>query len=144
MLYCSLPIICPTTTFSLKWEGGLYSNVRLVSTIRLHMNVAKSHDDLAISIGRNSSNIGLVAQKFSQVCWYFLQKSGNKITCIVSGDRKQMDTGWFGSVSTPSGEKIILIAPFAKQMAYFKSVLQKIHGLLYTTIYSVHVLIEIF
>ena len=33
ILYCSLPIICPTilhTTFSLKWGGGLYSNVRLV------------------------------------------------------------------------------------------------------------------
>jgi len=50
-----------------------------------------------------------------------------------------MDTGWFGSVSTSSGEKIILITQFAKQMAYYKQVSQKIHRLLYTIIYSVHV-----
>jgi len=35
----------------------------------------------------------LLPQEFSRVCWYFLQKSGNKITCIVNlpvhGDRRQ-------------------------------------------------------
>jgi len=50
--------------------------------------MGKSHDDLAVAIWRNSSTIGHVPREFSQVCWYYLQKSANEITFIVSGDRK--------------------------------------------------------
>jgi len=49
-----------------------------------HVDAVKSHDDLAIAIWRSSSNIGNVSRELSQVCWNFLQKSGSKLTCIVS------------------------------------------------------------
>ena len=70
-------------TLSLKWGGDLYSNVWLVSTICPHKRVdaVKSYDDLAVAIQGNSSNIGHVPWESSQVCWYFLQKSGSEITC---------------------------------------------------------------
>jgi len=60
--YHSLPIIHPPillTTLSLQRGGGLYSNIQLVSIICPHkrMNAVKSHDDLAVAIRRNSSNI---------------------------------------------------------------------------------------
>jgi len=48
----------------------------------------ESHDGLPIPNQRNSSNIGDVPQEFFQVCWYFLQKSGSEIMCIISGDRR--------------------------------------------------------
>ena len=79
------------TTLSLKWGGGLYSNIRLVSTIhpQKHMDAVKSHGDFAVTIQRKSSNIGHAPQVFSQICWYFLQKSASKIThalLVVTGD----------------------------------------------------------
>jgi len=43
--------------------------------------------------------------------------SSSEITCIVSGDRGQRETGWFGSVSTSSGGNIMLITLFAKLKA---------------------------
>ena len=100
-LYCSLVIICPPIlhpTFSLQRGGVLYSNIWLVLTMRphKHVDVAKSHDDLPVAIWRSSSNVGHVPREFLQVCWYFLQKSGSEIMCIVSGDRRQRETGWFG------------------------------------------------
>jgi len=62
------------------------------------VGAAKSHhDDLPPAIWRNSSN--MYQKEFSQVCWYFLQKSGSEITCIVSGDRRRRETGWFRRVS---------------------------------------------
>jgi len=78
--YCSLPILHPPillTTLSLKWGGGLYSNIRLVLTVHLHkcMDAGKSHDD-----ARNSSNIGHALRESSQVCWYCLQKSDSEKT----------------------------------------------------------------
>ena len=64
-------------------RGGLYSNICLFLTICLHkhVDIVKSHDNLAAAIRRNSSNIGHAPRESSQVCWYFLQKSGSKITC---------------------------------------------------------------
>ena len=52
------------------------------------VDVVKSHDDLAVAIWRSNSNIGHVPQEFSQVCWYFLQKSGSEITySVVTGTK---------------------------------------------------------
>jgi len=73
--YYSLPTIYPPPpTLSLKWGGGLYSNIWLVLTIHPHEHVdaVKSHNDLAVAIWRNSSDIGHVPWESSQVCWYFL------------------------------------------------------------------------
>jgi len=85
--YHSLPILHPPHIahyFESKVGGGLYSNIQLVSTVCPHKHTwmrAKSHDDVAVAIQRNSSNIGHAPQESPQVCWYFLQKSGSEITC---------------------------------------------------------------
>ena len=49
-----------TRYFESKVGRDLYSNILLVSTIRPHKRVdtVESHDDLAIDIQRNSSNVG--------------------------------------------------------------------------------------
>ena len=66
------------------------------------VDVAKSQDDSALAIWRNSSNTGHVPREFSQVCWYFIQKSGSKLTWIniVSCQWWQETKGdwWFGRV----------------------------------------------
>ena len=65
--------------------------------------------------------------------------------CVVSGDRRQRETGWFGLASTSSGGYEKLITPFSNLTAYFKLVSRKIYRLLYAKIYSVHpCVIEIF
>ena len=46
------------TTLSVKWGGGVYSNIRLFLTPPQTCRWVKSHDDLAIAIWKNSSNIG--------------------------------------------------------------------------------------
>ena len=52
------------------------------------MDVTKSRDDLPAAIQRNSSNAGHVSREFSQVCRYFLQKSGSKMTfSVVTGTK---------------------------------------------------------
>ena len=43
--------------------------------------------DFTVAIWKNSSNAGHTPQKISRVCWCFVQKSGSKIICIISGDR---------------------------------------------------------
>jgi len=79
--------------------------------------MGKSHDDLAVAIWRNSSSIGHVPWEFSQVCWYFLQKSANEITFIVSGDRKTKgDCVARPCVYVFRGNEI-LITPFTKLTA---------------------------
>jgi len=45
------------------------------------MDVVKSHNDLAVTIQRNSSNVVHAPQESSQVCWYFLWKSSSEIMC---------------------------------------------------------------
>ena len=47
------------------------------------MDVTKSRDDLPAAIQRNSSNAGHVSREFSQVCRYFLQKSGSEMIFLV-------------------------------------------------------------
>ena len=73
-----------------KWGGGIFGYSRLYAP-QMH-GCMKSHNDLAVAIWRNSSAI--IRSEFSHVCWYFLRNSGSKITCIVSGDRGQRETGW--------------------------------------------------
>ena len=60
---------------------------------------------------------------------YFLQKSGSEIMCIISGDRRRRETGWFRLVSTSSGETKMLITLLAKLKA--QTCFYKIHRLLY-------------
>jgi len=48
------------------------------------VDAVKSRDDLAVAIWRDSSNTGHAPRESSQVCWYFLQKSGSKVTCSLS------------------------------------------------------------
>jgi len=91
----------------LEGRGLIFEySVSLDYTPHKCVDAAKSHDDIPVATQRNSSNIGHVPREFSQVCWYFLQKSGSEIMCIVSGDRRRRETGWFESVSTPSGGNI--------------------------------------
>jgi len=39
-----------------------------------------------------------------EITQYFLPKSGSEITCIISGDKRQRETGWFRMCVYSSGE----------------------------------------
>jgi len=74
------------------------------------MDAVKSHD--ALPTWRNSRNIAHVPQEFSQVCCYFLQKSGSEITfSVVMGDKARLGGS---DVSASSGANLMLITQFAK------------------------------
>ena len=50
--------------------------------------VNKIHDDFAVAVLKNGNTVGHVPWEISRVCWYFLHKSGSKMTWIVNGDRR--------------------------------------------------------
>jgi len=56
------------------------------------------HDDFAVAVLKNSNTVGHVPWEISRVCWYFLHKSGSKMTCIVNGDRRQSEVDGKGLV----------------------------------------------
>jgi len=89
-----LPIL--HTTLCLKWGRGLYSNIRSVSTIYAPTNVdaVKSHDDLAVAIRRNSSNVGHAPQESYEVCWYPTEEwqRNNVQLTVVTGDKGRLGT----------------------------------------------------
>ena len=68
--HCSLPIICPSNFYYFESEeGGAFClNIWLVLTICPHKRA---------DVGRSN--------------WYFVQKSGSKIICLVSGDERQRE-----------------------------------------------------
>ena len=81
-------------------------NIWLVSTIHPHkcVDVAKSHDDLPVATRRNSSNIGHVPRESPKSAGTSYRRVPAKyMMCIVSGDRRRRETGWFGRVSAFSG-----------------------------------------
>ena len=124
----SSPILC--TTLSLKW-GGAYTRI-----------FGKSHDNLAVAIQRNSNNIGHAPQESSQVCLKFLQKSGSEITCshsVVTGDEGRLGNSYVCLCLQGTMKTL-----FAKPKAYFKTVLQTIHRLLYTAYFFSTRILEIF
>ena len=76
-MYHSLPIIRPphfAYCFE-STEGRRLIFKYSVSLNCMHVDAAKSHDDLPVAIWRNSSTT-----RIFQVCWYFLEKSGSEIT----------------------------------------------------------------
>ena len=56
------------------------------------------HDDFAVAVLKNSNTVGHVPREISRVCWYFLQKSGSEMTCIVNGDRRRSEVDGKGLV----------------------------------------------
>ena len=44
-------------------------------------SIMNIHDDFAVAVLKNSSTVGHVPRDISRVCWYFLHKSGSKMTC---------------------------------------------------------------
>ena len=62
-------------------------NIQLVLTI--HMDAGKSHNVLlAATYLEEQQQHWSCTMRISQVFWYFLQKSGSEIMCIVSSDRR--------------------------------------------------------
>jgi len=102
------------------------------------MNAVKSHDDLAVAIWRSSSNIGHVPREFSQVCWYFLQKSGSEITCSRQ-KWQEVKVYWVTRMC-------VYVFRDQRKPNYLslKAVLQTIHGLLYAIYLFCACALEIF
>jgi len=123
---------------------GLYLNIWLDWTIcpDKRADVVKSHDDVVVAIQRNSNNIGYAPRESSQVFLNFLQKSGSEITCshsVVTGDEGRLGNSYVCLCLQGTTKTL-----FAKLKTYFKTVLQIIHRLLYTTFFFSTRILEIF
>ena len=126
-LYSNMQLVSnispPSKSFTRSLHNGMpfqitmATSFRIESTVRGHhvykaswspyigeelpvqCEVNNIHDDFAVAVLKNSNTVGHVPREISRVCWYFLHKSGNEMTCIVNGDRRRSEVdgkdSWF-------------------------------------------------
>ena len=131
----SLPIICPPGPhFAFYCECKVVRGLILESSVSLDYTPTQTHGCGEITLWLGCSYPEEQQQRWScttrssQVCWYFLQKSGSEITCSHQW-WQEMKFNWVSRTCLHlQGRPITL---FAKLKAYFNTVLQMFHRLLY-------------
>jgi len=107
ILYILPNMLCVFYTgLSLKWGGGFYLNIWLVSTIHQHKARTWQHqkDAFAVAIRtylkKNSKNIAHVPQESSQFAGTFYVAARYLALWVATRDKRK--AGWFWCVSTSS------------------------------------------
>ena len=112
----------PPKINTFHYQLTMATTFRIESTVRVYQaawspyigeelpvqrEVNNIHDDFAVAVLKNGNTVGHLPREISRVYWYFLHKSGSRMTCIVNGDRRVLKLmgkdSWFRACISSEG-----------------------------------------